>query len=161
MDRTKRAVLELTLRAPLSELRWSVAMAPSSGIGADIGDPGRRHGVLLISRKRSSQVGRRQKKRPPRWTTLRFPVVFRSSSTLVVHSTRIHLGLAVDKPLTIRNTNMVAKRTFKSANKGKAVSRQLGYAETAIMELRFDVPQVLYSVQALPLRFIAREYTWA
>ena len=77
--------------------------------------------ACYISRKRSSQVGRRQKKRPPRWTALRFPVVFRSSSTLVVHSTRIHLGLAANKPLAIRNKNMVAKRTFKSANKGKAI----------------------------------------
>jgi hypothetical protein len=39
LDRTKRAVLETTLRAPLDEKRWLVAKAPSRGIGADIGDP--------------------------------------------------------------------------------------------------------------------------
>ena len=96
----------------------------------------------IYSRKRSSQVGRRQKKRPPRWTALRFPVVFRSSSTLVVHSTRIHLGLAANKPLAIRNKNMVAKRTFKSANKGKAIRlcRNSHYGTSVRRGFRFELP---------------------
>ena len=39
LDKIKRAVFEETLGVPISDARWSVAKAPSNGIGLDIGDP--------------------------------------------------------------------------------------------------------------------------
>ena len=39
LDKIKRAVLEETLGVPISDARWSVAKAPSNGIGLAIGDP--------------------------------------------------------------------------------------------------------------------------